>query len=184
MNLEQKVVKTEVVFEGQYVKVEIQTVLLPDGRQARREIVSPPDAVGILAIDESSKVYLVRQYRAAIRRVTIEIPAGIMDGDESPLETANRECQEEVGMKPGSLKPLCSFYHSVGFSTGKIQIVLAEKLTPVKDSHVDLDEFLEVITLDFGDLYQKVMRGEIVDSKTIVATLWYREMKARCKDGR
>ena len=179
MNLEQKVVKTEVVFEGRYVKTEIQTVLLPDGRQATREIVSPPDAVGIMAIDEFSKVYLVRQYRPAIKRVTIEIPAGVIDGDEDPLETADRECQEEIGMKPVDLKPLCSFYHSVGFSTGKIQIVLAEKLIPVKDPHFDPDEFLEVITLDFGDLYQKVMKGEIVDSKTIVATLWYYQMKER-----
>jgi len=179
MNLEQKVVKTEVVFKGQYVKTEVQTVLLPDGRQATREIVSPPDAVGILAIDESSKVYLVRQYRPAIKRVTIEIPAGIIDGDENPLETADRECQEEIGMKPWSLKPLCSFYHSVGFSTGKIQIVLAEKLIPVKDPHVDPDEFLEITTLEFGDLYQTVMKGEIVDSKTIVATLWYHQMKVR-----
>ena len=179
MNLEQKVVKTEVVFEGRYVKTEVQTVLLPDGRQATREIVSPPDAVGILAIDQSSKVYLVRQYRSAIQRVTLEIPAGIMDGDDEALETADRECQEEISMKPGSLKPLCSFYHSVGFSTGKIQIVLAEKLTPVVDPHIDPDEFLEVITLDFGTLYQKVIKGEIVDSKTIVATLWYHQMKAR-----
>ena len=179
MNLEQKVVKTEVVFQGRYVKTEVQTVLLPDGRQATREIVSPPDAVGILAIDQSSKVYLVRQYRPAIQRVTIEIPAGIIDGDESVLQTADQECQEEISMKPGLLKPLCSFYHSVGFSTGKIQIVLAEKLTPVVDPHIDPDEFLEVITLDFGTLYQKVMKGEIVDSKTIVAILWYRQMKAR-----
>ena len=176
MDLEQKVVKREVVFKGRYVQTEIQTVLLPDGRQATREIVSPPDAVGILAIDESSKVYLVRQYRPAIKKVTLEIPAGIIDDNENPLETADRECQEEISMKPGSLKPLCSFYHSVGFSTGKIQIVVAEKLTPVTDAYDDPDEFLEVMTLSFQELFQKVMSGEIVDSKTIVATLWYRQM--------
>lgn len=182
MDFEQKVVKTEVVFKGRYVQTEVQTVLLPDGRQATREIVSPPDAVGILAIDEFSKVYLVRQYRPAIKKVTIEIPAGIIDGDENPLETADRECQEETGMKPGSLKPLCSFYHSVGFSTGKIQIVVAEKLTPVTDAHYDPDEFLEVMTLSFQDLFQKVISGEIVDSKTIVATLWYHQMQSTKKE--
>jgi ADP-ribose pyrophosphatase len=179
MNLDQKVIKTEVVFKGRYVRTEVQTILLPDGRQTTREIVSPPDAVGILAIDQSSKVYLVRQYRPAIQRVTLEIPAGIMDGDESALQTADRECQEEISMKPGSLKHLCSYYHSVGFSTGKIQIVLAEKLTPAVDAHIDPDEILEVITLDFETLYQKVTEGEIVDSKTIVATLWYHQLKAR-----
>lgn len=177
MVLEQKVVKTEVVFKGRYVQTEVQTVLLPDGKEATREIVSPPDAVGILAIDAASTVYLVRQYRPAIKRVTLEIPAGIMDGNEDFLETANRECQEEIGMKPESLKPLCSFYHSVGFSTGKIQIVLAEKLTPVTAPHYDPEEFLEVITLDFQELYRKVLKGEVVDSKTIVATLWYYQMR-------
>jgi ADP-ribose pyrophosphatase len=175
MNFEQKVVKTEVVFKGRYVQTEVQTILLPDGSQATREIVSPPDAVGVLAIDELSNVYLVRQYRPAIKKVTIEIPAGIIDGGENPLETANRECQEEISMKPGTLKPLCSFYHSVGFSTGKIQIVVAEKLTPVTDAHYDPDEFLEVLTLSFQELFQKVINGEIVDSKTIVATLWYHQ---------
>lgn len=179
MVFEQKVLKREVVFKGRYVQTEVQTVLLPDGEQAVREIVSPPDAVGILAIDESSRVYLVRQYRPAIQQVTLEIPAGIIDGDEDPLITADRECQEEIGMKPGSLKPLCSFYHSVGFSTGRIQIVLGERLTPVSHTRHDSDEFLEVMTLSFEEFYQKVIRGEIVDSKSIVAALWYQQMRSQ-----
>jgi hypothetical protein len=70
----------------------------------------------------------------------------------------------------------------VGFSTGKIQIVVAEKLTPVAGTHYDPDEFLEVITLSFQELFQKVISGEIVDSKTIVATLWYNQMKESDKD--
>lgn len=178
MNLEEKLIKTDVVFRGRYVRTEIQTVLLPDGRQAIREIVSPPNAVGILAIDESARVYLVRQYRPAIKVVTIEIPAGIIEGDEDPMETADRECQEEIGMKPGHLKPVCSFYHSVGFSTGKIQIVLAEKLTPAVKSHHERDEFLEVLTLGFDEFYQKILSGEVVDSKSIIAALWYRQMRS------
>src|SRR3990172_8821037 len=68
MDLEEKVLRTDVVFQGRYLRTEVQTVLLPDGKQATREIVSPPDAVGILAIDQSSKVYLVRQYRPPLRR--------------------------------------------------------------------------------------------------------------------
>jgi ADP-ribose pyrophosphatase len=176
MSLEEKVLRTHVVFQGQYLRTEVQTVLLPDGKQATREIVSPPDAVGILAIDQSSKVYLVRQYRPAIKKATIEIPAGIIDGDEDPLQTADRECREEIGMKPGHLKPLCSFYHSVGFSTGKILIVLADKLTPVAHSHHEPGEFLEVVTMAFEEFYQMVLSGQVVDSKSIIAALWYRQI--------
>ena len=80
MDLTEKLVRTRVVYQGKYIRAEEQTVLLPNGNEAMREIVSPPNAVGILPIDASGKVYLVRQYRPAIGRVTLEIPAGIFPG--------------------------------------------------------------------------------------------------------
>jgi ADP-ribose pyrophosphatase len=163
------------VYQGQYLRAEEQTVLLPDGKEARREIVIPPDAVGILALDQSGKVYLVRQYRSAIQRVTLEIPAGILEPGESALETAKRECEEEIGMTPRQLKSLFSFYHSVGFSTGKIEVFLALDLIPSPATHPDSSEFLEVVVLPFEELYQRALRGEIVDSKSIIAILWYRQ---------
>ena len=79
-------------------------------------------------------------------------------------------------MKPGHLKPLCSFYHSVGFSTGKILVVLANKLSPVDQLHHEPGEFLEVLTMGFEEFYQMVLSGQIVDSKSIIAALWYRQM--------
>jgi ADP-ribose pyrophosphatase len=179
MDLEEKLLRTEIVFKGQYVQTEVQTVRLPDGKEARREIVSPPDAVGILAIDASQKVYLVRQYRPAIRQITIEIPAGIIENGEDPLRTADRECQEETGMQPGQLTPLCSFYHSVGFSTGKIQVFLAENLKATDSSHTEPGEFLQVITMQFEEFFDKILRNEIVDSKSIVAALWYKQIQTK-----
>ncbi len=165
------------VFQGRYVRTELQTVVLPDGTKATREIVSPPDAVGILPMDRDSRVYLVRQYRPAIRKITVEIPAGVIDPGEDALQTAERECREEIQMRPASLTPLCSFYHSVGFSTGKITVVLAQDLEPVDEAHSEPGEFLEVLSMPFDALLEQVLTGAIVDSKTIIGALWYQQMR-------
>lgn len=176
MDLTEKLVRTKVVYQGKYIRAEEQTVLLPNGNEAQREIISPPDAVGILPIDSAGRIYLVRQYRPAIGQVTLEIPAGILEPDEKPVETARRECGEETGMTPKQLDFLFMYYHSVGFSTGKISVFLGRDLIRNPDAHADPEEFLEVVTLPFEDLYRRGLSGEIIDSKTLLALLWYRQI--------
>jgi ADP-ribose pyrophosphatase len=176
VDLEEKLIRKKVVYQGKYIRAEEQIVLLPNGAEAMREIISPPNAVGILPIDADGKVYLVRQYRPAIGKVTLEIPAGILEPDEKTIETARRECAEEIGMTPKRLDFLVSYYHSVGFSTGKIDIFLGRDLTPDLDAHADAEEFLEVVTLPFEVIYRRGLSGEIVDSKTLLALLWYRQV--------
>jgi len=171
------VLRKKVVYQGRYVRTEEQTLLLPDGSEAVREIVSPPDAVGILAVDHDETVYLVRQYRPAISEVTLEIPAGILDPGEIAEETARRECAEEIGLMPEKLLLLFSYYHSVGFSTGKITVFLGTNLRPAQNAHTDPQEFLERVPLPFSALYEKSMSGEIIDSKTLLAALWYQQRK-------
>jgi ADP-ribose pyrophosphatase len=175
--VEEPLLRKKVVYQGRYVRTEEQTVRLPDGTEAVREIVCPPDAVGILAIDKNETVYLVRQYRPAIRQITLEIPAGIIDPGETEEETARRECQEEIGLVPGKLDFLFSYYHSVGFSTGQIAVFLATDLTPSGGPHPDAEEFLEQVALPFNAFYQKAISGEMVDSKTLLAALWYQQRK-------
>ena len=180
-SLVEPLISTKIVYQGKYVRTEEQTVRQPDGKEAIREIVSPPNAVGIFAIDSQGSsprdetVYLVLQYRPAICQVTLEIPAGILDPGESPRETAMRECEEEIGLTPGRLDFLFSYYHSVGFSTGKIDIFMATDFSPAVNAHTDPSEFLERIALPFETLYQKCIKGEIVDSKTLLAVLWHRQ---------
>ena len=176
MDLEEKIIRKKIVYQGKYLRTEEHLVQLPDGRETQREIVVPPNAVGILALGPNEQTYLVRQYRTAIQRLTLEIPAGIIDPGEEPLETARRECEEEIGMTPGKLSPLFSFYHSVGFSTGKIQVLLAEDLRPCEHVNRDSDEFLEIQLLPINEVYEKTRNGEIVDSKTLMAFLWYRQI--------
>jgi ADP-ribose pyrophosphatase len=174
--LEEKVVHREVVFKGRYVQAEVRKVRFPDGKEATREIVSPPNAVAILPIDASGNVHLVRQYRTAIERAILEIPAGILESGEHPEQTGRRECEEEAGVIPERMVRLCGFYHSVGFSTGRIEIYLATGLTPSPKAHREEGEHLERVVMPFDELYRMVLSGEIVDSKTLVAALWYRQM--------
>jgi ADP-ribose pyrophosphatase len=175
VNLEEKLIRTRVVFEGRYIRTEVRTVQLPDGKLAEREIVTPPNAVGILPIDEKENIYLVRQYRPALGQVVLEIPAGIIEDNEDAEETGRRECEEEAGVIPRHMEHLCGFHHSVGFSTGRIEIYLATGLIPSSKVHTEEGEFLERVVMPFQELYHKVLAGEIVDSKTVVAALWYKQ---------
>jgi ADP-ribose pyrophosphatase len=173
--LDEHVIRREIVFDGNYLKAEVRTVRLPDGKTSTREVVSPPNAVGILPIDDAGNVYMVRQYRTALEGTILEIPAGILEPGESPEDTGRRECEEEVGMIPGKMERLCGYYHSVGFSTGRIEIYLATELASSTLVHSEHGEFLEKVVVPFGDLIGMIQAGDIVDSKTIIACLWYRQ---------
>ncbi len=173
--LEEELLHRKVVFKGRYLSTEVRTVRLGDGREATREVVVPPNAVGILPVDASGNVYLVRQYRAPLETVTLEIPAGILEAGEIAEECGRRECEEEVGMIPGRMEKLFGYYHSVGFSTGRIEIYLATGLSPSTLEHEEEGEVLEKVVMPFDKLYSLVLSGEIVDSKTFMAALWYRQ---------
>ncbi|MDD5560031.1 NUDIX hydrolase [Candidatus Methylomirabilis sp.] len=175
MKLIEHVLGTQVVYAGAYLSTEQQTVVLPDGRQAIRDIVRPPNAVAIVPIDDDGRIYLVRQYRPAIQRAIYEIPAGIIDHGERPVTTARRECEEEIGLRPRRLLKLCTFYSAVGFSTGSIQLFLAQGLTAGRDLRHDTTEFLEVHAIPFEQAYRWVLAHKIVDAKSIVGILWAKQ---------
>jgi len=175
LDLEERFVRKKIVYQGKYIRAEEQIVRLPDGTEALREIIAPPDAVGILPVDSDGRVYLVRQYRPAIRQITLEIPAGILEAGEAPAETARRECEEEIRRRPERLDFLFRYYHSVGFSTGKIEVFLGRDLRPSPDAQTDPGEFIEVVPLPFEEAYQQALSGKIIDSKTLLSFLWYRQ---------
>jgi ADP-ribose pyrophosphatase len=175
MKLIERVIGKRVVYTGNYLSTEQHTVILPDGRRAIRDIVRPPDAVAVVPIDENGLIYLVRQYRSAIRRAIYEIPAGIIDEGERPATTARRECEEEIGLRPRRLIKLCTFYSAVGFSTGSIQLFLAQGLTAGRREHRDATEFLQVHAIPFERAYRWVLTNRIVDAKSILGILWARQ---------
>ena len=175
MKLIERVVGKRVVYAGKYLSAELHRVILPDGRRALRDIVRPPDAVAIVPIDDDGLIYLVRQYRSAIRRAIYEIPAGIIDQGERPAATARRECEEEIGLRPRRLIRLCTFYSAVGFSTGSIRLFLGRDLVPGRSGHHDATEFLEVKALPLDQAYSWVLANRIVDAKSIIGILWARQ---------
>src|SRR5579863_1963445 len=130
----------------------------------------------MLALDSDENAYLVRQYRGAIGQVTLEIPAGIFEPGESAEQTARRECEEEIKFRPGRLDFLLTYFHSVGFSSGRIELFVARDLSPSPDAATDPGEILEVVKIPLEALYQKVVSRELIDSKTLLAVLWYRHL--------
>jgi ADP-ribose pyrophosphatase len=175
MKLIERVIGKKVVYAGHYLSTEQHTVVLPDGRRAIRDIVRPPDAVAVVPIDDDGLIYLVRQYRTAIRRTIYEIPAGIIDEGERPSATARRECEEEIGLRPRKLIKLCKFYSAVGFSTGSIQLFLAQGLVVGRAGHRDTTEFLHVHSIPFELAHRWVVTNRIVDAKSIVGILWAKQ---------
>jgi ADP-ribose pyrophosphatase len=184
MNLIERVIGKRVVYAGNYLSTEQHAVILPDGRRTIRDIVRPPDAVAVVPIDEDGLIYLVRQYRSAIRRAIYEIPAGIIDEGERPATTARRECEEEIGLRPRKLIKLCKFYSAVGFSTGSIQLFMAQGLTAGRRAHSDATEFLEVRAIPFEQALRWVLTNRIVDAKSILGILWARQRLEQEEPGR
>lgn len=172
MDLRERLVKRRVVYAGHYLSTEEYTVRLPDGRRTVREIVRPPNAVAVVPVDDKGTLYLVRQYRPAPGRVLYEIPAGIIDRGERPASTARRECVEEVGMRPGRLTRLCTYYHAVGFSTGQVTLYLARGLRPAGERHREAGEFLEVVALPFREAYRMALANRFLDAKSLLGILW------------
>ena len=159
------------VFEGIILNIDHVMNELPNGKQAAREIAMHVGAAAVLPVDNEGNVYLVRQFRAPIDQVLLEIPAGKLDHvDEDRLLAAKRELKEETGLEAGSWYHLCDTFTTAGFSNEKISLYLARDLK-AGQSRPDEDEFLNVIKMPFEEAFQMVMRGEISDAKTICAVL-------------
>ena len=172
MKLREKVLQRRVVYAGNYLTTYQYLVRLPDGKTAARDIVQPPDAVAVVPIDDAGNIYLVRQYRPAIGRVLYELPAGVIDRNESPVRTARRECEEEIGMRPKRLKKLCTAYHASGFSTGCVHIYLATRLTPARREIPDATEFVEPVRLSLARAFRMALTNRIVDAQSLIGLLW------------
>ncbi|MFD3258749.1 NUDIX domain-containing protein [Paenibacillus lentus] len=173
--LKETTVSTEHVFTGKVISLQIDTVQLPDGSQGKREIVKHPGAVAVLAV-RNGRLLLVDQYRQALGRCELEIPAGKLEQGEDPLEAARRELEEETGYRCSKLSLLHSFYTSPGFADEIIHLYLAENLAEGEASP-DEDEFLEIIEATFDETQQYIAEGRISDAKTILAAyIWQQRL--------
>ncbi|SFS82738.1 NUDIX hydrolase [Paenibacillus sp. BC26] len=163
----EKTMKTEPIFDGKIISLQVDTIELPDGKTATREIVRHPGAAAVLALIDD-KMLVVEQYRKPMEKFQIEIPAGKLDAGEDPMVAAARELEEETGYRAGKLRPLSAFYTSPGFADEKLYVYLAEELVK-GESAPDEDEFLAVEAITFEQAQQYMKKERISDAKTILA---------------
>ena len=168
--LAERPITEDVVWTGRIFNVDRLQVQLPDGRNAIRDVVRHPGAVAVVALTEEGRICLVRQYRTALGRVTVEIPAGKLDPGEDPLECASRELLEETGMEAEKIAYLTTIATSDGFMDELIHLYMATGLSFSKSSP-DADEFINVDLVEVGELIDAVLDGRIEDAKTVVGAL-------------
>lgn len=164
-HLRETLVARRAVYEGRLLRVFEDTVALPGGREARREIVQHRGAVAIVAVASDGRVVLVRQWRHAVEGAIWEIPAGTRETDEEPRSTALRELAEETGYHARSWSSMGVACVSPGYSREMISFFLARELTP-GDAAADADELLDVRLAGPDEIHGLVRRGEI-DCKTL-----------------
>jgi len=167
----EKTVSSQPIFNGRMISLQVDTVRLPNGETATREIVRHPGAVAVIAMRDG-RLLVVEQFRKALERVQVEIPAGKLEPGEDPLEAARRELEEETGYRAKSIRHLRSFSTSPGFAEEVVHLYVTEELER-GEVRLDEEEFLtcEAIGLDQAEAY--IDEGKICDAKTLLAvSLW------------
>lgn len=158
------------IYRGGMISLTVGVFESPDGERFEREVVHHPGAVSVVPVLDDRTVLLVRQYRSAVGRDLLEIPAGKRDvTDEPPEETARRELAEEVGMVPGELEKLAEFYNSPGFCDEHSTVFLARDLRSCdRDAHGVEEQHMTVERVSLDEVPKLVVSGALVDAKSII----------------
>lgn len=161
---------SELVFEGKLLRVRVDQVRTPSGRTATREVVEHPGAVAILPVLADGRMVLVRQFRYAVGRELLEVPAGTREPGEDPRQTAIRELHEEVGFVAENVELLLRYFISPGWCNEELIVYRASGLRDI-GAQPDQDENLAAVTVRPEEVPQLIASGEIADAKTITAIL-------------
>lgn len=168
--LEEKTLKTERIFTGKVISLQVDDVELPNGNTSKREIVKHPGAVAVLPVTAENKIVMVEQYRKALERTIIEIPAGKLESGEKPEVCAGRELEEETGYECEQMEWLISFYTSPGFADEIIHVYKATGLKKKENpAAADEDEFVNLIEVTLEEAIQLIKEQKIYDAKTAYA---------------
>jgi len=169
----EKFSRTLQVIQGRAVGFQIDEVVIPGGKIARREFLTHPGAVGTLAFDRDGKILMVKQYRYPVREFTLEIPAGKLAAGEDPLVCVKRELEEETGFIAKKTRKLLTFWPTAAFSDETIHLYVSTELVQAK-AHPDEDEFLEIVRVSPAELQKWIGLGRVHDAKTLIAFLAWR----------
>ena len=168
MDLNEKTLASELVFDGRLLKLYRDEVGLSDGGTSVREFVHHPGGVAAVALDDDGNVYLERQFRYPYHKVVTEIPAGKLEPGEDPFDAIKRELKEEIGAAAGRWDALGHIMPSVGYTDEMLYLYLARNLT-FGSTHWDEDEALETFKLPFDEALAQAADGRINDGKTVAA---------------
>lgn len=177
MDNQVKRVKRELIHKGAILDIYSDTMELPDGKLEEWDFVSHrKGAAAVVAVRADGKVLMVRQYRNALERMTLEIPAGSRDSaTEDTKICAMRELEEETGYKSDDFSFLISLKTTVAFCDEFIDVYLAKNLKP-GERHLDEAEFIDVLACEMDDLCEMIYAGKIQDAKTVASLLAYKNL--------
>ncbi len=162
-----QLLEERVLFKGRRL-ILAERVYSSDGAKFKAEVVKFGEAVAIVPVKRDGKIVLINQFRGSLNRWILEVPAGKVNPNESPEETARRELIEEIGYSPGRLTRLASVYMSPGYSDEILHIFLAEDLAYVGVER-EKDEIIETIELKLEEAINRCLSEKVADSKTLSA---------------
>ncbi|MFC1983543.1 NUDIX hydrolase [Chloroflexota bacterium] len=168
----EKTLSSQQIYDGQVVKLRVDTVSMPGDRETTREIVERSDCVAIVAIDADDNVLLVNQFRKPVEKELLEIPAGGIEPGEDPVTAVRREMQEETGYLPQRVEKLGGFYSAPGYSSEYLHLYLAVDLIPSQRYAEDTDS-IELVRVPVSQIPVLITTGKICDSKSIAGLLIY-----------
>lgn len=174
-DLEEVRVDGEEVYSGSLLRIQRDQVRLPSGREAFREYVKHPGACVIIAEKRPGVLVFERQFRYPLHREFLELPAGKIDLNDTPIACAVRELREETGYGAARWRHLGTMHPCIGYSDERIEIFLAQELAS-GEQDLDEGEFLEVIEMSLDEAEAAVLDGRITDAKTIVGLFWARKV--------
>ncbi|MDO5714471.1 MAG: NUDIX hydrolase [Tissierellia bacterium] len=166
MDYTEKTIKSDKIYEGKILNLRVETVELPDRKYSKREIVEHGEVVVVIAVKDE-KVILIKHYRKPFDKVFIEVPAGMIEANETPLDAAKREFLEETGMEATTMEYITEACTSPGYTTEKMYFFYTDSFQKIKES-VD-DESLEVIELTLNEMKDRIESLDIKDLKTILS---------------
>jgi ADP-ribose pyrophosphatase len=174
-----KTLSSKIVFEGRAVKLRVDTIQMPDGRQTTREIVEHGACIAVVAVDMDNNILLVSQYRDAVGKELLEIPAGGVDPGEGVENAVKREMQEETGYLPQKLVKLGGYYLAPGYSTEYLHLYLAEATWFPAACTAEDTEGINVVKVPGSQIRKLLNSGKICDGKSIAGLYMFLEYRKK-----